>query len=84
MNEKIKELKFEDALDRLEEIVRTLETGNISLEETIAKFEEGIRLLNFCQNKLTKAEERISVMLENSQEGIKLEAWNYKENSNDD
>lgn len=83
MNEKKQELNFENALERLEKIVRALETGNISLEETIEKFEEGIRLLNFCQNKLTKAEERISVLIEVNEEDIRLEPWNHKEKSND-
>lgn len=83
MNEKNKELTFESALDRLEEIVRVLEAGNISLEEALTKFEEGIELLSFCQNKLARTEERISVLLETGQNGIKLEAWNHEENSDD-
>lgn len=50
---------FEDALARLEEIVRKLEQGNTPLEQAIALFEEGNRLRAQCQNRLEAARSRI-------------------------
>lgn len=54
-----KEIKFEEALKRLEDIVTQLEKSDISLEQSIALFEEGIRLSKFCSQKLNEAEQRI-------------------------
>lgn len=55
--------KFEDALNRLEKIVSRLEEGNISLEESLKLFEEGIRLSRLCNQKLEEAEKRIEILL---------------------
>jgi exodeoxyribonuclease VII small subunit len=54
-----KEIKFEEALKRLEDIVTQLEKSDISLEQSIALFEEGIHLSKFCSQKLNEAEQRI-------------------------
>ena len=47
-----KDVKFEDALSSLESIVEKLERGELSLEESLAAFEEGIRLSRMCSKKL--------------------------------
>jgi len=52
-------LSFEDALARLEEIVEKLEAENISLEESVKLYEEGIELSKFCTQTLEQAELRI-------------------------
>lgn len=54
---------FETALKRLEEIVRKLESGDLSLDSTLELFEEGIRLSRFCNNKLGQAERRVEILL---------------------
>lgn len=59
-------LSFEEALSRLEEIVHSLETGQLSLDETVALYEEGQRLRAFCEQKLTEAQLRIRVVTETS------------------
>ena len=46
------EIRFEEALKKLEAIVGKLESGDISLEESLSKYEEGVKLINFCQKKL--------------------------------
>jgi exodeoxyribonuclease VII small subunit len=51
---------FEDSYKRLEEIVTLLDTGNLPLEETLALFEEGIRLARLCEEQLDQAELKIS------------------------
>jgi len=54
-----KEIKFEDALKALEKVVEELEKGDLTLDEQLKKFEEGIRLFKICREKLEKAEARI-------------------------
>jgi exodeoxyribonuclease VII small subunit len=50
---------FEQAMNRLEEISQSLESGDIPLEESIKLYEEGIKLVEFCQGKLTEAEKKV-------------------------
>ena len=50
---------FEDELARLEKLVESLESGTVSLDELVTKYEEGIRLLKSCQKSLEAAELRI-------------------------
>lgn len=57
------EVKFEDALAKLEEIVRKMEQGELTLDESLASFEEGIRLSRLCAAKLDEAERRIEILL---------------------
>lgn len=53
------DLSFEDALRQLESIVRELESGQVPLDESIAKFERGEALRAFCQKRLDEAKSRI-------------------------
>lgn len=55
---------FESALARLEEIVHALEQGNIPLEDSLKAFEEGIRLVRFCNGKLENAEQTVKILLD--------------------
>jgi len=55
--------KFEDAMARLEEIVQSLESGNLSLEESIKAFEEGMKLAKFCSQKLEEAEKKVTMLM---------------------
>lgn len=52
-------LTYEQATKRLEEIVLKLEDGTMSLEDSLALYEEGIRLSEFCMNKLQNAKQKI-------------------------
>jgi len=60
-----KEMKFETALDKLEEIVRKLEDGDLPLDDSLKMFEEGVRLYRFCGGKLDAAERRIEILMKN-------------------
>jgi exodeoxyribonuclease VII small subunit len=60
------EQKFEEAMQRLEEIVKSLEEGEMPLEESLKAFEEGMKLLKFCSNKLEEAEQKVSLLIEES------------------
>jgi exodeoxyribonuclease VII small subunit len=55
--------KFEDALEKLEDIVRKMEAGDIPLNEALKSFEEGIKLIRFCSAKLEETERRVEMLL---------------------
>jgi exodeoxyribonuclease VII small subunit len=55
-------LSFEEALDRLEGISRSLESGELGLDDSLAQYEEGIKLARFCQGKLSEAERKIEIL----------------------
>jgi len=54
--------KFETALKKLEEVVRRLESGELSLDDSIKAYEEGVKLATFCSRKLNDAEKRVEVL----------------------
>lgn len=64
MNNTEKEISFEAALARLEQIVRTLESGEISLDSSISLYEEGVRLVGICNSRLSNAERRIKILVD--------------------
>lgn len=55
--------KFEDALQKLENIVKKMETGDLPLEEAMKSFEEGIKLIRFCSAKLEETQRRVETLL---------------------
>jgi exodeoxyribonuclease VII small subunit len=63
------ELDFEAALARLEGLVRELEAGELGLEESLARFEEGVRLIALCSGRLRSAEVRLE-RLEETSDGL--------------
>jgi exodeoxyribonuclease VII small subunit len=66
--------KFEDALGRLEEIVKKMEAGDMTLEESLKAFEEGIKLARLCAKKLDDAERRIDVLLK-QEDGMVMKSF---------
>jgi exodeoxyribonuclease VII small subunit len=58
----LQKINFEKSLARLEEITQKLESGELSLDESLKLFEEGISLSRFCQKKLTETEQKIEVL----------------------
>ncbi len=63
MEEK-EEVTFEDAMKRLESIVETLGGGNLSLEDSLKMFEEGMELCKICNKKLDEAEYKVEKLME--------------------
>jgi exodeoxyribonuclease VII small subunit len=55
--------KFETALKKLEDIVRRLEGGSLSLDDSLKAFEEGVKHAAFCAKKLDEAERKVEVLL---------------------
>lgn len=65
-----KEEKFEATLEKLQGLVRELESGECSLEDSIKKFEEGMALAKSCQDRLTQAEQKIELLLKADKNGV--------------
>jgi exodeoxyribonuclease VII small subunit len=55
--------KFEDSLEKLEQIVRRMEAGDMTLDESLKAFEEGIRLVRSMNARLDEAERRVETLL---------------------
>ncbi len=55
---------FEEAMARLEAITRQLEAGEISLEESLKKFDEGMQLVNLCSRQLDEARQKVTMLVE--------------------
>ncbi len=59
-----KNIKFEEAMTRLEELIVLLEDGEVSLDGAIEAYEEAIKLVKICNNRLESAEKKIRLLLE--------------------
>ena len=57
---------FEQSLKSLEEIVRKMEQGELTLEDSLEAFEEGVRLTRNCQTALQKAEQKVNILVKSS------------------
>ena len=64
--------KFEEALEELEKVVERLESGELSLEESLAAFEEGVRLVKFCNQKLAEVEKKIELLVKDKEGKLQL------------
>ncbi|UCH12382.1 MAG: exodeoxyribonuclease VII small subunit [Candidatus Omnitrophota bacterium] len=65
-----KEQNFEGALKKLEKIVENLESGDLSLSDSIKKYEEGMKLSQFCTKKLHDIQKKIEVLVKDSSGNI--------------
>jgi len=67
MSEAAKELSFEENLAKLEQLVAKMESGKLPIEELIADFEEGSRLVKLCRSRLNALERKIEVLTRDDQ-----------------
>lgn len=58
-----KKKTFEEALTKLEEITQMLEDSELSLEESLQKFDDGVKLAGFCNSKLDEAQKKVDILL---------------------
>lgn len=58
------ELPFEKSLEKLEGLVKRLESGELSLEDSVKAFEEGVQLAAHCGKKLDEAEKKVEILLQ--------------------
>ena len=71
---KKKEMTFETAISKLEEIIRAMEGGDLELDTLLGKFEEGVGLLRVCESKLKEAEGKIEVLTAKEMAKVTAEA----------
>jgi exodeoxyribonuclease VII small subunit len=74
-----KQMEFEPALKRLEELVEKLENGELSLEEALKAYEEGVRMADACSKRLAEAEKKVEVLLKT--QGSKAKTAPFDENA---
>ena len=74
-------MNFEESIKKLEQIVDELEVGDMSLEKSIEKFQQGIELSSFCSKKLEEAEKKITVLIEENSGKIKVQKFELEENN---
>ncbi len=71
----MEEIKFEKAMERLEEIVKLMESGNTGLEDGLKLFEEGMELVRFCEKKLNEAERKVTILIQGEAGQVKEEPF---------
>lgn len=62
-------MDFEKKLNRLEEIVRSMEKGDLTLEQSLEVFEEGVKLSRECHTQLNDAEQKVQILLKTNADG---------------
>ena len=67
-----KDKKFEEALEELEKVVERLESGELSLEDSLAAFEEGVKLVRLCNQKLIEVEKKIELLVKDKEGKLQL------------
>jgi exodeoxyribonuclease VII small subunit len=72
------EMKFEEALKRLEKIVQDLEGGNLALDDSLEKYEEGIRLSKMCSKRLEVAKKKVEILLKSEDGSVELKPFDEK------
>lgn len=69
------ELKFEEAIADLEQVVEQLESGDLSLEDSLAAFEKGVGLVRCCNQKLSEVEKKVELLVKDKQGQLQLKAF---------
>ena len=64
---------FEEQIGELEKIINELENGNLNLDQSVEKFEEGMKISKECNKMLESAEKRITILLNNQDDEVKEE-----------
>lgn len=79
---KEKEILFEDYLKKLEKIVQQLEEGELTLDESVKLYEEGMSISKICLEKLNKAKQKIEQLVVEGEEKYSLKPFSIKEGEN--
>ena len=69
------EIKFEDALEKLEKIVGLLEDGSLSLDDALGKYEEGIKLSKLCAKRLELAKKKVEILMKSEDGSAELKPF---------
>lgn len=71
----VKELKFEEMMEKLESIMRDLESGQMPLDESLERYEEGVKLLRLCRKRLDETKRKVEILVK---KGGKIETEPFK------
>lgn len=69
------EIKFEDAMKKLEKIVGDLEDGSLSLDEALGRYEEGIKLSKLCAKRLELAKKKVEILMKSEDGSVELKPF---------
>ncbi|MDD5614488.1 MAG: exodeoxyribonuclease VII small subunit [Candidatus Omnitrophica bacterium] len=72
-------MKFDEAMAKLEKIARSLEDADISVEDALALYEEGIKLVKLCRKKLVEIEKKIELITEDDSGNVRRKKISEKE-----
>ena len=76
---------FESAMEEIEQVVEQIESGELSLEESLAAYEKGVGLVKFCYQKLNEVEKRIEFLIKDKEGKLQLKVLeNLPAEDNDD
>ncbi len=67
--------QFETSLQKLESLVKNLESGNLSLEDSLTAFQEGVGLVKQCQTLLSQAEQKVEMLIKASGENVETKPF---------
>jgi exodeoxyribonuclease VII small subunit len=81
LEKKAKKITFEDALEELEAIASKLESGELTLEQSIQYYEKGVQLAKFCRQKLEEAERKIEVLQKQPDGTVQKKSVKVKEDT---
>lgn len=74
-NKNSQELKFEEAIADLQQVVEQLESGDLSLEDSLAAFEKGVGLVRYCNKKLSEIEQKVELLVKDKEGRLQLKAF---------
>ena len=69
------EIKFEDALKKLEKIVADLEDGSLSLDDALGRYEEGVKLSKLCAKRLELAKKKVEILMKSEDGAVELKPF---------
>ncbi|MDA3798640.1 MAG: exodeoxyribonuclease VII small subunit [Kiritimatiellae bacterium] len=78
-----KKQKFEESMAELQKVTSEMESGDLSLEEMIAHFEKGQKLIKTCSAKLNEIEKKVEIITKKADGKIAVENFDYKDTSDD-
>lgn len=74
-NKHAQESKFEEAIADLQQLVEQLESGDLSLEDSLAAFEKGVGLVRYCNQKLSEVEHKVELLVKDKEGQLQLKAF---------
>ncbi|MBS0359693.1 MAG: exodeoxyribonuclease VII small subunit [Proteobacteria bacterium] len=77
---KAQDINFEEALSELNQVVDTMEKGDLSLEQSLQNFERGVTLVKNCQEALKQAELKVQILMQNDSES-ELKSYSLEDNT---